>query len=209
LFSAAQLREVAEDLLPAVEPGSVVISHTTGPSTLLTALSAGAPHLTVVDAPFSGTAEDVAAGRLTVLLGGDRSAVDRARQVVGAYADRVIETGGLGTASDVKLINNVLFAANAQLVASAVDVGARLGITEETLLEVLEVFSGGSRLASYAHRFGGVRAFAAGTRDVLSKDVAAYRDATAPLGIEPDLLSRVVTDGPLVLTPGPVPPAST
>ena len=81
----------------------------------------------MVDAPVSGGPDDIRAGRLTVLLGGPPAARARAAEVVRAYADPVIETGELGTALAVKLVNNFLFAANTQVLAEAVWLGEQLG----------------------------------------------------------------------------------
>ena len=71
----------------------------------------------------------------------------RAAEAVRAYADPVIETGELGTALAVKLVNNFLFAANTQVLAEAVWLGeaARGGSGE--MLSALNHMSGGSQVS--------------------------------------------------------------
>ena len=62
----------------------------------------------------------------------------------------MIETGELGTALAVKLVNNFLFAANTQLAAEAVRLGEALGVAPGELLGALEHMSGGSQASHRA-----------------------------------------------------------
>ncbi|MCW2688368.1 MAG: binding domain of 6-phosphogluconate dehydrogenase family protein [Mycobacterium sp.] len=133
-----------------------------------------------------------------MLLGGDAVAVQRARPVLAAYADPISVTGKLGTALDMKLINKLLFAANAQLLATAVQLGHQLGIDSANLLEALSVCSGAGNALSYARRIGSLDAFAAVAGPFLQKDITAClsaAEAHADLG----LLQLVVENGPLSL----------
>ncbi|MCV7317006.1 NAD(P)-dependent oxidoreductase [Mycolicibacillus parakoreensis] len=204
LFSDAQLRDVAtgaDGLLANAEPGAAVVSHTTGTVGTLTGLTAEFPDgPALLDAPVSGSADDITAGRLTVLLGGPEEAVHRVTPVLRAYADPVIATGGLGTALNLKLINNVLFAANAQLVAAAVELGTGLGVSENSLLEALAQCSGGSRAAGYVQSGGGVAAFAKIVAPFMRKDVAACIEAAADRGVDLGQLRTVAETGPLDLS---------
>jgi len=204
LFSDAQLLDVAggaDGLLAHAAPDAVVISHTTGTVSTLTGLAAQFPSGPVLlDAPVSGSPDDIAAGRLTVLLGGPDAAVARARPVLGCYADPVISTGGLGTALNLKLINNVLFAANAQLVAAAVELGKNLGVRDASLFEALAHCSGGSRAAGYVQSAGGVESFAKVVAPFMRKDVAACIEAAADRGVQLGQLQTVAETGPLDLS---------
>lgn len=203
LFSDAQLIELAggpDGLLANAKPDAVVVSHTTGTvRTLTTLMEQFASGPTLLDAPVSGGAHDIAASKLTVLLGGPDDAVNRVRPVLAAYADPLISTGGLGSALNVKLINNALFAANAQLVAAAAELGRRLGVEAATLFEALSVSSGGSRAAGYVQRAGGVDSFAKVVAPFLRKDVAACIAAADDAGVELGQLRTVAETGPLSL----------
>jgi 3-hydroxyisobutyrate dehydrogenase-like beta-hydroxyacid dehydrogenase len=204
VFSDAQLMEIGsgpEGFAAHVKPGTVLISHTTGSVGTLVALGASAPRLQIVDAPVSGGADDIAKGKLTVLVGGSDAAIDRAIPLLGAYADPIVATGELGSALKIKLINNLLFAANGQLVAAAVELAARLGVEEPRLLEALLVCSGGSRIAGYMHQFGGTQALGVGIGPVIRKDVAACLSAADEAGVDLGLLGTVVETGTLKLMP--------
>ncbi len=204
LFSDAQLLEVAagaDGLMSHAKAGAVLVSHTTGTAGTLAKLGADFPGGPVLlDAPVSGGADDIAAGTLTVLLGGPDDSVARVQPVLAAYADPLIATGALGTALNLKLINNVLFAANAQLVAAAVELGRRLGVRDENLFRVLSVSSGGSRAAGYVQRAGGVESFAKVVAPFLRKDIAACVVAAEDAGVELGQLRAVAETGALDLS---------
>lgn len=204
LFSDAQLRETGvgpEGFIANANPGSIFVSHTTGNAATLAELAAGAKlPPAIVDAPVSGTADDIARGRLTVLAGGESSAVAAVRPVLAAYADTIVETGGPGTALGIKLLNNFLFAANVQLVAAALELCTAFHVEPTKLLAALAVCSGGSKAAAYLSGAGGVDDFAAGIGPFLRKDVAAATLAAEAAGVDLGLLATTVHSGPLALS---------
>jgi len=176
------------------------VSHTTGTLSTLEALRDASPAAPVIlDAPVSGTADDINAGTLTVLIGGPSDAVAAVSPILAAYADPVVATGALGSALALKLINNLLFAANAQLLAAATQLGEQLGLAPDVLLSTLQVCSARSHAADQAHRIGGMDRFAELAGPFLSKDIAACREAAAEAGVELGLLGTAVREGPLAL----------
>ena len=208
LFSDAQLRETglgAEGFIANAKQGAVFVSHTTGTVSTLEALRDSSPSAPVIlDAPVSGTADDIAAGTLTVLIGGPSDAVAAATPILACYANPVVATGALGSALALKLINNLLFAANAQLLAAATQLGTQLGVEPSALLSTLQVCSARSHAAEQAQRVGGMDRFAELAGPFLSKDIAACREAAAEAGVQLGLLGTAVRDGPLDLGAHPL-----
>jgi 3-hydroxyisobutyrate dehydrogenase-like beta-hydroxyacid dehydrogenase len=201
VFNDEQLTEVAGPLARALPAGAVLASHVTGRESTLRAVARRFPAIEVVDAPVSGGPAEIAAGQLTVLLGGSPAARARTGSVVRAYADPVIETGDLGTAMAVKLVNNLLFTVNAQLAAEAVRLGEALGLAPGPLLGALNQMSGASQASRVAEGAGaGMAAFAAGIAPYLRKDVALCLEQAAERGVDPGLLSEVARRGPLAVT---------
>lgn len=92
--------------------------------------------------------------------------------ILAAYAEPIVETGVLGSALEVKLINSLLFAANAQLVAAAIALGDHRGVDSARLLNALAVCSDGSDASAYVGRMGGPEAFEAGAGPYLREDIA-------------------------------------
>lgn len=202
LFADTQLRETAigpDGFVAHMKRDGIFVSHTTGSVDTLRDIAESSGGMAVLDAPVSGTAEDIAQGTLTVLLGGEPDAVHRVRPILQAYADPVVCTGALGSALAIKLINNVLFAANAQLVAAAVETAQRVGVTADALLSAVAQCSGNSNAASYARGVGGMDAFVELAAPFLRKDIAAAVTAAEHAGTDLGFLREVVETGPLGL----------
>jgi 3-hydroxyisobutyrate dehydrogenase-like beta-hydroxyacid dehydrogenase len=199
VFTDEQVRQIvlADDLLGAMRPGSVLILHTTGNPRTAEAVAAQADEfgIGVLDAPVSGGPHDIAAGRVTVFVGGDDDAVRRARPVLSSYADPVLHVGPKGFGQRVKLINNALFAAQIGIVSEAVGLARRLGVDEATLLGALPHGSGASRALDSIARVGSASGFIAAVGEFIGKDVAVVRATAADLGTDLGLLGGAVDAG--------------
>ena len=137
VFTDEQVRQVCleSDLVAAMAPGAVLVIHTTGSPRTAEAIAARG--IDVVDAPVSGGPHDIAAGHVTLFVGGDDDAVARVKPVLSAYGDPILHVGRTGAGQLVKLVNNTLFAAQIGVVAEGVRLGGRLGIEESALLGAL------------------------------------------------------------------------
>jgi 3-hydroxyisobutyrate dehydrogenase-like beta-hydroxyacid dehydrogenase len=198
LYSDDQLADVTlrdDGLVPHLGPETLLVSHTTGsPATVRRIAEAGNGH--VVDAPFSGGADDVLAGHLTVMLGGAADDVTRARLTVGTYADPMVEIGPLGSALVVKLVNNALFAANIQLVAQAEDVANELGVDTATLARVIQESSGASYVMGLVSAMGSAKTLVDTAGHYMRKDIDVVREVADGLGIDLGILGQVLDGGP-------------
>lgn len=196
VFTDEQVREICLDgpLLTGMAAGSVLVLHTTGSPRTAEAIAAQAVSrdIQVVDAPVSGGPHDIAAGRLTVFVGGADDAVDRIRPVLRVYGDPVLHVGPLGAGQRVKLVNNALFAAQIGLVTECVRLAGRLGLDEATLLSALTHASASGRALTSVATKGSVAAFSASVGEFLRKDVAAVRDLAAELGADMSALDNAI-----------------
>ncbi|MFJ9127740.1 NAD(P)-dependent oxidoreductase [Streptomyces sp. NPDC102340] len=201
LYDDAQVLDVLPGVVETLGPGTVLLSHTTGAPATLDRLDAYAPggKAAIVDAAFSGTAEAVRAGRLTVFLGGEPDHVEVARQIVPAYADPVVATGPRGSALRVKLLNNLLFAVISQVTLRGLAAGRAMGITEEALLQALAISSGGSTAGAYITARGGAERYTQSVAPFLAKDLAACRDTGGAVGVDLSRLLAAAQDGPMDL----------
>ena len=198
LYSDEQLAEVTlgqDGLVGHLSPDALLLSHTTGsPTTVRRIAEAGNGH--VVDAPFSGGADDVLAGHLTVMLGGAPDDVVRARATVGAYADPMLDIGTLGSALVVKLVNNALFAANIQLVAQAEQIANDLGVDTPTLARVIQESSGASYVMGLIAAMGSTRSLVDAAGHYMRKDIDVVREVVDGLGVDLGILGAVLDGGP-------------
>jgi 3-hydroxyisobutyrate dehydrogenase-like beta-hydroxyacid dehydrogenase len=193
VFTDEQVRDVAEALITDLDPHTVVVIHTTGSPHTAEAIAARG--VDVVDAAVSGGPHDIAAGRLTLFVGGSDAAVERVRPVLASYGDPIIPVGPPGAGQRVKLINNALFAAQIGLISAAVEFGERLGVPESTLLAALPHASAGSRALDNISRAGSAASFRAVVGEFLSKDVATVRATAAELGAGLSVLDTIIDTG--------------
>lgn len=180
VFDDAQLQAalLGDRALADLKPGSIVAVHTTGAPDLLADLTAALPQgAELLDAPFSGTAQDAAHGRLRLLVGGRSTAIERARPVLSTFADFIAHVGPAGAGRRLKLINNLLFAAQVSLAAEALAAVEAAGLDLSAAVRAL----GQCSAASYAlAKFGGEdppQAVLSQIKPYLDKDVDLARRA--------------------------------
>jgi 3-hydroxyisobutyrate dehydrogenase-like beta-hydroxyacid dehydrogenase len=184
VFTDEQVREVCLDsaLLPTMPSGSALVVHTTASPKTIEAIAARAGDVDVVDAPVSGGPHDIAAGKLTLFVGGADGAVARLRPVLSCYGDPVLHVGPRGAGQKVKLVNNALFAGHIGLLAEATRLGERLGVPEATVLAALAHGSATSRVLDIVAARGSVGSFIEVAGEFVGKDVAVVREIAEELG---------------------------
>lgn len=197
VFTDEQVKHVCldGDLLAAMRPGTALILHTTGSPRTAAAIAEAATHVDVVDAPVSGGPHDIAAGRVTLFVGGADDVVTRVNPVLSAYGDPILHVGPTGSGQLVKLVNNTVFAAQIGLIAEGVRLGNALGVDEATLLQALTHGSAGSRALGNIARAGSAASFISAVGEFIGKDVAVVRKTVAELGGDLGLLDDVVNAG--------------
>lgn len=196
VFTDEQVRQVCltDGLLAAMRAGSLLILHTTGSPRTAEAIAeqATARRIDVLDAPVSGGPHDIAAGTVTLFVGGDDAAFQRALPLLSSYGDPVLHVGPLGFGQRVKLVNNTLFAAQIGVVAEAVRLAGCLGLDEATLLSALPHGSGTSRALSSIAAVGSAAGFISAVGEFIGKDVAVVRATVAELDSDLGLLDDIV-----------------
>ncbi|ULE31750.1 NAD(P)-dependent oxidoreductase [Mycobacterium sp. IDR2000157661] len=197
VFTDEQVQQVClhDGLAAAMRPEASLVIHTTGSPATARSIAARFPSVDVVDAPVSGGPHNIAAGEVTLFVGGADDAVARVQPVISAYGDPVLHVGPLGAGQAVKLINNALFAAQIGLLAEAVGLGASLGVDESKLLTSVTRGSGASRVGEFIAGRGSVQGFVGDVGEFIGKDVAVVRKIAAELGTDLGLLDSVINAG--------------
>lgn len=131
-----------------VREGQVVLEMSTiAPRTVRRIGSAVEQHgATLLDAPVSGSVPVVEKGELTIMVGGDRSALDRARPVLDALATKVFHVGDLGSGATVKLAVNALVHAIDVGLSEALVLAEKAGVDRTA---VYDVFAAGAAAAPF------------------------------------------------------------
>ena len=198
----AGVQAVCDDLIPAMKAGSIIAIHSTVHPERCRALAAEAAKrgVALLDAPVSGGGPAAAAETLTVMVGGDAKALERARPVFETFAGLIVHLGDVGAGQTAKLVNNTLMAANMALAHHALASGAVLGIDRTALADLIKVSSGRSFAFEVYARLPNPQAFGHGGK-LLAKDVGLLAGL---LGNDPSFVTlRDVAQPFLYLTEQP------
>jgi 3-hydroxyisobutyrate dehydrogenase len=135
-----------EGVLEGASPGSVIVDMSTIAPSVSRSVAEQCAHrgVSFLDAPVSGGTQGAEAGTLTVMVGGDAAALERARPVLEALSARIFHIGPSGSGEVVKLVNNVLVGVIAAATAEALVLGAKAGADVRTMAEVVGASTGAS-----------------------------------------------------------------
>lgn len=180
--------------IAAMRHGAALVQHTTSDPTTAELLGSAAAGrgVGVLDAALSGGPHDIAAGTLTLWVGGDEVLLDEMRPVLESYASPIMYVGSLGNGQRVKLVNNALFVAQVGLAVDAVRLAGALGIAEPAILEALQHGSGSSRALGVVARGGSVDAVADRLGALMRKDLAVVREVAQRSGADLGIIGTVL-----------------
>jgi 3-hydroxyisobutyrate dehydrogenase len=101
------------------------------------ALAVRSGGLRYIDAPVTGLPDTAAAGELTLLVGADAADLEGARAILGAFSQRVIHFGAVGTGTAYKLIINMLGAVQIASAAESMALAERAGLDLEVVAQAI------------------------------------------------------------------------
>ncbi|MEO8926823.1 MAG: NAD(P)-dependent oxidoreductase [Caulobacteraceae bacterium] len=133
------VRAVVTEMLTALESGAIVVDHTTTSATVAREMAALAVARGVhfLDAPVSGGEAGAKNGTLSIMVGGDVGAVERASPVIGAYAKAIQHMGEAGAGQLTKMVNQICIAGLVQGLAEAVVFATRAGLDLTLVYEAI------------------------------------------------------------------------
>jgi 3-hydroxyisobutyrate dehydrogenase-like beta-hydroxyacid dehydrogenase len=142
----------------------------------------------LLDAPVSGSVSLVEKGQLTIMVGGDPSALDRARGVLEALAARIVHVGALGAGATMKLAVNALVHAINVALSEALVLAERAGIDRSTAYDVFAAGAGAApyvlyKRAAFVHPEATPVAF---RLDLAAKDLDLILDLARQVGARMD-----------------------
>ena len=135
-----------DGVLAGAKAGDIYIELSTiSPEVVhLIAARAAEKGITVLDAPVSGSVAQRREGTLSVMVGGDPAALNRAMPVLQAFGEKVFHVGESGAGATVKLVNNLLAGIGMVATMEALVLGVKAGLSLEVLQDVISASSGGS-----------------------------------------------------------------
>ncbi len=122
-----------------MEPGAVMVDHTTASAAVARELAAEAQKLglSFVDAPVSGGQAGAENGVLTVMCGGEVAAFDHMLPVAMAFSRAVTRIGDSGSGQLAKMVNQICIAGLVQGLAEGVAFGQHAGLDMNLVLDVI------------------------------------------------------------------------
>lgn len=142
--------------------------------------------IATLDAPITGGPPKARAGSLTVMVSGPRTAFETVEPVLGAFATHTVYLGDApGAAQTMKLINNIMSAANLAIAAEAMVLGAKAGLDPEQMLAVLNNGSGqnSATLTKIPDHVLNRRFDYGGALYIIEKDLEAWRQEAEALRV--------------------------
>ncbi len=130
---------VAEQAIIAMQPGSVLVDHTTASAKCARhcfelAKQAG---IGFIDAPISGGEAGAVGGALTIMCGGDIADYSRAEPVMQSYAKAVQHMGPSGAGQLTKMVNQICIAGTLQGLSEAVHFAKKAGLDVDAVAQAI------------------------------------------------------------------------
>lgn len=149
LSDVADLHEMLfgkQGIASALKPDSIVVDmSTTGPEAARDACARLAERgVKFLDAPVSGGDIGARNGTLTIMVGGDGDAFERAKPVFDTMGKNIRHCGAAGAGQAVKLCNQILCAVNMVAVCEAFELADEIGIDRNLIVEVCGTGAAGS-----------------------------------------------------------------
>jgi 3-hydroxyisobutyrate dehydrogenase-like beta-hydroxyacid dehydrogenase len=153
--SLEAIAEGRDGLLAGLGPGKVVIDMSTVSPAVSRAVAARVREkgADMVDAPVSGSVVTLEQGKLSVMVGGNRSTFDRVKPLLEDVGPKVTYVGGNGLALSMKIAINLSLAVQMLAFSEGVLLAEKSGIARETAVDVLTHSVIGSPMIQYRGPF--------------------------------------------------------
>ena len=134
----------AKGIGEALRDGLIIADCSTAEptSTIKIAADLKARGVHFVDTPMTRTPKEAEAGKLGLMTGGPAEIIAKIRPVLDCFADTIVHAGDVGTAHQLKLLNNFLSIGHAAMASEAITVAAKAGVNMEAFRDI--VMAGGA-----------------------------------------------------------------
>jgi 3-hydroxyisobutyrate dehydrogenase len=136
------LREVttgAQGAFQSMAKGALFVDHTTASAQVARELDAAAKRggFQFLDAPVSGGQAGAENGALTIMVGGEAAAFERARPVLANYGKAVTLMGPAGSGQLTKMVNQICIAGLLEALSEGLRFAERAGLDAKKVIEVI------------------------------------------------------------------------
>lgn len=136
-------------VLEGIKAGCVVVDCSTSQpdSTRHLAAAIAAKGALFLDAALTGTPKHAEEGQLNLLVGGDKTVLERVRPVFELFAKNIFYCGEVGAGHTTKLLHQFVVLGNAAILAEAFSCAKKTGVNLEVLCDVID--SGGANSTAF------------------------------------------------------------
>ena len=122
-----------------IQKGSVYIDNTTASATIAREIYDHAKKngFGSLDAPVSGGQAGAENGALTVMIGGDQTDFDKAKDKIDCYSKKMKLLGKAGSGQLAKMVNQICIAGLVQGLSEGINFGMKAGLNMEDVIEVI------------------------------------------------------------------------
>ena len=144
LPNGAILRSVAEEIVPAMSAGAVLLDCSTVDveSARAVAKLAEVAGLMAVDAPVSGGIGGAAAGTLTFMAGGTEAGFAKVNPLFDIMGQKAVHCGASGAGQAAKICNNMILGVTMIATCEAFALADKLGLDRQKMFDVVSTSSG-------------------------------------------------------------------
>jgi len=138
------LKKVAEEILPSMTPGSILLDCSTVDveSTLEVAEMASRFDVGSLDAPVSGGILGAKSATLTFMVGGVEADFNKTKELFDIMGQKSVLCGPAGSGQAVKICNNMILGATMIATCEAFALADKLNLSREKMFEVVSTSSG-------------------------------------------------------------------
>jgi 3-hydroxyisobutyrate dehydrogenase len=194
--ASSAVAEGPDGFLPALGPGKVWLEMSTTDHSEVIRLGAlvDATGAMMMECPVSGGCHRADTGNIAIFAGGLRAAFEFVLPILTTMGRRILHTGELGTASQLKVMTNYLCTVHLVALAEALTVCQVAGIDMNTAYEAIRISSGNSFVHETESQIilNGSRDINF-TMDLVVKDVSLF-DSIARQNHVPVELSPLIVD---------------
>jgi 3-hydroxyisobutyrate dehydrogenase len=193
-----------DGVIAGAEPGSLFVDVSTGPPDLARALAAALREheIDCLDAPVSGGPQGASPATLTIMVGGEPAAFERARPLLEKLGSLVVHVGGHGAGQVAKLCNNLVAGVTMAALAEACAIAEREEIDAATLYELLSASTGDSRVLRNRYPLAGADPAHPSSRgweplfalDLIAKDLGLVEGLARLHGVEPSMTAAALAE---------------
>ncbi len=188
--TSAAVMEADDGVLSGIGPGKIwaEMSTTDRDEVLRLGEKVKAAGAEPVDCPVSGGCHRAATGNIAIFAGCERAAFETLLPLLTRMGRRILHTGGLGSASVLKVVTNYLATANLLSLCEALVTAGVAGMDLNTTYEAIRISSGNSFVHETESQviLNGSRDISF-TMDLVCKDIGLFNDVAKRGGLELEL----------------------